>query len=153
MRRLPVILSTALLLGISTAAGLFVGGSALGKSPKASDPFKGKWDVTLHTGQFGDIPVHVSLTPNMKGVVTLGDAGRLPVVHQETDTWISWTIELPAVQAPDSNAHTLIGRGTLNGDGTMSGNLIIVTSTLDDTNPTGYQTLAGTFDATKRGAK
>jgi len=134
----------------AAATALLVGGSAFGRSPKADDPFKGKWEIVLST-PFGEVPVTTSLQPNGKGTAWLPDHVRLPVVHQETSDWISWTIELPAVQAPDGNAHTIIGRGTLGEAGDMTGNLVIVTAIADAESPVGYQTHVGTFAAPKRG--
>ena len=138
------------LVAAASAAALLMGAVAQGKSEKATNPFKGKWDIVLST-PLGDIPVTASLQPNGKGTIWLSQGNKLPVVHQETDTWISWSFELPAVQAPDGNSHTLIGRGTLSEDGQeMSGNVVILTAILDAENPTGYETHVGTFAAPKR---
>jgi len=134
----------------ASVAALLVGGAALAKSEKAGNPFKGKWDINLST-PFGEIPVTASLQPNGKGTLWLPEHGKVPIVHQETSEWISWTIELPAVQAPDGNAHTIIGRGTLDEEGDMSGNLVIVTNVADAESPVGYETHVGTFAAPKRG--
>ena len=143
-------LIASLLVVAVSAAALLIGAVAEGKSPKANNPFKGKWDVVLTT-PLGTWEVTTSLQPNGKGTLWLGQGSKVPVVHQETETWISWTIELPAVQAPDGNAHTIIGRGTLDESGeTMSGNLVIVTAKDDAENPTGYETHVGTFSAPKR---
>lgn len=138
------------LVALAAAAAFLTGGVALGRSEKAKDPFKGRWEITLDT-PFGAIPVSVSLQPNGKGKIWLGKHEVLPVVHQEAENWISWTLELPAVQAPDGNAHTIIGRGTLGEAGDMSGNLVIVTAIPDQESPVGYETHVGTFGATKRG--
>lgn len=138
------------LLAVAVSAAALFTGAALAGSDKARNPFKGKWDVVLST-PVGEISATASLQPNGKGTLFLPGHGKVPIVHQETSEWISWTIELPAVQAPDGNAHTIIGRGTLGEEGDMSGNLVIVTNVVDAESPVGYETHVGTFTAPKRG--
>jgi hypothetical protein len=140
---------------LAAATSFLVGGTALGKADAAAKTFKGKWDVTLAT-PFGDIPVMVSITPNGKGKAWLGTGQDVVnLVHQEwlteTTNGISWTMELPAVQSPNDQGHTIIGRGIIGEDGTLSGNLVIVTLNTDVESPVGYETHVGTFAATKRG--
>ena len=138
-----------------SALAAFFPSDAAAKNSRADFEFGGKWDVTLHT-PLGDIPVTVGLQPNGKGKLWLnsGDGGRvtLPVVHQFSGDWISWTVELPAVQAPDGNAHTIIGRGTLGEEeGMFSGDVIIITAIQDAESPVGYETHVGKFDADRKG--
>jgi hypothetical protein len=137
---------------LAGALAFLPGDTAVAKSDRADFAFgKGKWEVTLST-PFGEVPLDVSLQPNGKGKLWLQGGGRpLPVVHQSGLDWISWTVELPAVQAPDGNGHTIIGRGTLAEDGTVSGNLVIVTLVADAESAVGYETHTGTFAATKKG--
>ena len=144
------LLAAGALVALTAVAVLLPGDAAVaGRSDFAFG--KGKWDVTLET-PFGTVPVTVSLQPNGKGKLWLPmGGGRVTVVHQYTADWISWTIELPAVQAPDQNGHTIIGRGTLMEDGTISGNVIIVTTKADETSPVGFETHTGTFAATRKG--
>ena len=145
-------LATFAFAALAGTLAFLPGDTAVAKSDRADFAFgKGKWDVTLAT-PFGDVPVVVSLQPNGKGKLWLqGGGGTLPVVHQSGLDWISWTVELPAVQAPDGNGHTIIGRGTLAEDGSVSGNLVIVTLVADDQSPVGYETHTGTFAAARKG--
>lgn len=133
---------------VAVSAALFTG-SALGKSKASDFMFKGKWDVTLFT-PLGDFPAVVSLQPNGKGKLWLGDS-ILPVVHQSSGEWISWTVELPAVQAPDGNGHTITGRGIIGEEGTVEGVLVILTTVQDNSSPVGFETHVGTFGADKKG--
>src|SRR5690349_3907471 len=144
------ILVLGAVLALAAVAALLPGDAALARSPRADFAFGGKWDVTLDT-PLGQIPVVTSLQPNGKGTLWLQGGGKVPVVHQYADNWISWTIELPAVQAPDGNGHTIIGRGSIGEDGSMSGNVIIVTTKADAESAVGYETHTGTFAATRKG--
>jgi len=133
------------------AAGLLLPGDAAEAKNKRSDfRFGGKWQVTLDT-PLGEIPVVVGLQPNGKGKLWIQGEGHVPVVHQYEGNWISWTIELPAVQAPDDNGHTIIGRGVIGEDGSLSGDVIIVTTIADQESPVGYETHVGKFSATRSG--
>ena len=129
-------------------------GDASARSLRSDFEFGGKWHVTLST-PLGEIPVTVGLQPNGKGTLWLQGGGKVPVVHQTVDTWISWTIELPAVQAPlDGNAHTIIGRGNLGDEpGTFAGEVIIVTAIKDAESRIGYETHLGTFEATRKAGR
>ena len=141
------------LIALSALAVLLPGDEAVARGSRAGLQFVGKWHVTLDT-PLGEIPATVGLQPNGKGKLWIEDGGMLNVVHQTVDTWISWTVELPAVQSPDGNAHTIIGRGTL-GDvpGEFSGDLVIVTGVEDAESPVGYETHVGTFKASRGGGK
>ena len=122
---------------------------------RADFDFRGKWNLEIRS-PVGDIAGRVSLQPNGKGRVWLAPGRPLPLVHQYAPEWISWTLELPAVQSPDGNAHTIIGRGSLREENVMfSGEVIIVTAVQDPASPLGYETLTGTFNATRepRGAR
>jgi hypothetical protein len=145
-------LAAALLLGFAAAMPVPSCPDAVAKEESPEDEFKGKWEVTLFT-PVGDIPVMVSLQPNGKGKLWLDRKTILPVVSQMDGNWISWTVELPAVQAPDGNAHTIIGRGSIQEDGTMAGNLVIVTAKVDLESPVGFETHVGTFGAARKGRK
>jgi hypothetical protein len=133
-----------------TALATLFPADAAARNTRADFEFGGKWHVTLNT-PLGEIPVTVSLQPNGKGKLWLQGGSTVPVVHQTVDTWISWTIELPAVQAPDGNGHTIIGRGMLGEEeGTFSGEVIIVTAIKDSESRIGYETHVGTFVATRK---
>jgi len=138
-------------VALSALACLLPGDEAVAGTDRSSFAFGGKWDVTLDT-PLGMLDVTVKLQPNGKGKLWLPmGGGHVPVVHQFTDTMIAWTIELPAVQAPDANGHTILGRGTLAEDGSISGNIIIVTLKQDAESPVGYETHTGSFAATRKG--
>ncbi|HEU4394076.1 MAG TPA: hypothetical protein VFS92_00810 [Planctomycetota bacterium] len=137
------------IVALAALAALFPA-DATARNTRADFEFGGKWHVTLDT-PLGEIPVTVSLQPNGKGKLWLQGGGTVPVVHQTVDTWISWAIELPAVQSPDGNAHTIIGRGMLGEEpGAFSGEVIIVTAIKDAESRIGYETHVGTFDATRK---
>jgi hypothetical protein len=145
------LLAAGALVALTAIAVLLPGDAAVAGKGRSDFAFgKGKWDVSLDT-PLGIIPVTVSLQPNGKGKLWLQGGGHLPVVHQSTDTWISWTIELPAVQAPDGNAHTIIGRGTLGEEGDLTGDVVIITAIKDAESPVGYETHVGTFSAARKG--
>ena len=72
-------------------------GDAEAVAARADFDFRGKWNLELRT-PVGDISGRVSLQPNGKGRVWLGPGRPLPLVHQYAPEWISWTLELPAVQ-------------------------------------------------------
>ena len=145
-------LAAAAIAAIAGIVAFSPAGEAVAGPGRSNFAFgKGKWDATLST-PFGDLDATLSLQPNGKGKVWLqGEGGPLNVVHQSGADWISWTVELPAVQAPDGNGHTIIGRGKLAEDGSVSGNLVIVTLVEDSESAVGYETHTGTYASSRKG--
>ncbi|HEU4394075.1 MAG TPA: hypothetical protein VFS92_00805 [Planctomycetota bacterium] len=136
-------------VSVLAALAALLPGDAEAVAARADFDFRGKWNLELRT-PVGDITGRVSLQPNGKGRIWLAPGRPLPIVHQYAPEWISWTLELPADQSPDGNAHTIIGRGSLRQENVMfSGEVVIVTAVQDLASPVGYETHTGSFAASR----
>lgn len=99
----------------------------------AQKPLKGNWTVTVNTAM-GALPVPVAFKKGGKGTFSAG--ATLPITYRENGSVYSIALEAPGL-APDGSDLSFIIRGTKT-DSSLSGNAIIITSTADPSNPTGF---------------
>jgi hypothetical protein len=100
----------------------------------AQKPLKGNWVFTIQT-PMGALPVPFSFKAKGKGVFT-GPGGALPIVYREDKELVSILTEAIGL-APDGGNLSFLIRGTKT-DSSVTANAIVVTDTVDASNPTGF---------------
>ncbi|MEW6736515.1 MAG: hypothetical protein AB1489_34815 [Acidobacteriota bacterium] len=121
-----IMLLTVLMLGVGTA-----------QAWAQNKPIKGNWIFTIQTPA-GALPVPFSFKAKGKGSF-ITPSGALQLAYREKGAAISIALEAPGL-APDGSDITIVVRGNKTDDKTITANGIIIFSTPDTANPTGFMT-------------
>ena len=106
----------------------------------------GTWAMRLTLGGLGTIPVSFQFKAGGKG--EMQGPTVIPFVYREKAYDVAISMEVPAEASPAGAAVTIVMRGTVTNDTSMSGTLMMITD-VPDQSSLGYVTTKATFTGTK----
>ena len=114
----------------------------------AQQSIKGDWTFTTNTPE-GNLDVHITFSNNGKGyVLGPGPTGRLPIIYRLINNNLNLSYEGPGFMEDGSDI-TLVFRGVVVDENTITGISTIITEMPDRSNATGYSTFQLQFTGSR----